>query len=164
MTFTGQLLWASIGYTLAALLGACTARPGRRGVLLIGDGAAQMTVHEPATVVRGNLPAVVVVDNDGYTVERAIHGADQLYNDISRWDWDISRCDWTRVPEFFAAGPGASAVRAETVGELAAALEGAQARPDRFRFIQAVVPRAEILPLLQGLTRALSQASRRPSP
>ena len=156
VTFIGQPLWASIGYTLPALLGACTARPGRRGVLLIGDGAAQMTVQELATVVRGNLPAVVVVvDNDGYTVERAIHGADQPYNDISRWDW-------TRVPELFAAGPGASAVRAETVGELAAALEGAQARPDRFTLIQAVVPRADVPPLLQGLTRALSQANRRP--
>ncbi|HWU06368.1 MAG TPA: hypothetical protein VN520_08300 [Streptomyces sp.] len=28
---------------------------------------------------------------------------------------------------------------------------------------QAVVPRADVPPLLQGLTRALSQASRRPS-
>ena len=46
VTFVGQPLWASIGYTLPALLGACTARPGRRGVLLIGDGAAQLTVQE----------------------------------------------------------------------------------------------------------------------
>ena len=38
VTFVGQPLWASIGYTLPALLGACIAAPGRRGVLLIGDG------------------------------------------------------------------------------------------------------------------------------
>ena len=28
VTFVGQPLWASIGYTIPALLGTCTARPG----------------------------------------------------------------------------------------------------------------------------------------
>ena len=51
VTFVGQPLWASIGYTLPALLGAGLAQPDRRGVLLIGDGAAQLTVQELATVV-----------------------------------------------------------------------------------------------------------------
>ena len=88
VTFVGQPLWASIGYTMPALLGTCAAHPGHRGVLLIGDGAAQMTATELATVLRERIPAVVVVvDNDGYTVERAIHGPDEPYNDIARWDW-----------------------------------------------------------------------------
>ena len=102
--FVGQPLWASIGYTLPALLGACTAQPGRRGVLLIGDGAAQLTVQELATVLQQRLPAVVVVvDNDGYTVERAIHGPDEPYNDITHWDW-------THAPAFFGAdGDGRAA-------------------------------------------------------
>ena len=56
VTFVGQPLWASIGYTLPAMLGACTARPGSRGVLLIGDGAAQMTVQELATLIRLRFP------------------------------------------------------------------------------------------------------------
>ena len=51
VTFVGQPLWASIGYTLPALLGTCTAEPGRRGVLLIGDGAAQLTVQELSTIM-----------------------------------------------------------------------------------------------------------------
>ena len=84
VTFIGQPLWASIGYTVPALLGAMLAAPGRRGVLLVGDGAAQMTVSELSTLLRLRLsPTVVVVDNDGYTVERAIHGPDAPYNDIS---------------------------------------------------------------------------------
>jgi TPP-dependent 2-oxoacid decarboxylase len=100
VTFVGQPLWASIGYTLPALLGACTAQPGRRGILLIGDGAAQLTVQELATVIQQRLPAVVVVvDNDGYTVERAIHGPDEPYNDITHWDW-------THAPAFFGADDG----------------------------------------------------------
>jgi len=44
-------------------------------VRLIGDGAAQFTVQELGTLARERLtPVVVVADNDGYTVERVIHG------------------------------------------------------------------------------------------
>jgi TPP-dependent 2-oxoacid decarboxylase len=50
VTFIGQPLRASIGYTLPALLGACLAVPQRRGILLIGDGAAQMTAQELSTM------------------------------------------------------------------------------------------------------------------
>ena len=44
-------------------------------MLLIGDSAAQFTVQELGTLAREQLiPVVVVADNDGYAVERAIHG------------------------------------------------------------------------------------------
>jgi len=154
VTFVGQPLWASIGYTLPALLGACTAQPGRRGVLLIGDGAAQLTVQELATVLQQRLPAVVVVvDNDGYTVERAIHGPDEPYNDITRWDW-------SHAPAFFGAdGDGrAVAARVRTVGELRAAFADATGHPGRLSLIQAVVPRDDVPELLDTLTRALGRA------
>jgi alpha-keto-acid decarboxylase len=150
VTFVGQPLWASIGYTLPALLGACCAQPGRRGVLLIGDGAAQMTAQELGTVLRLGLPAVVVVvDNDGYTVERAIHGPDEPYNDITRWDWTV-------LPAALGGGERATAVRVGTPGELRAAL--ATARPDGLTLIQAVVPRDDVPDLLATLTRALGTA------
>ena len=123
VTFVGQPLWASIGYTLPALLGVCLAEPGRRGVLLIGDGAAQMTVQELGTVIRHGLtPTVIVVDNDGYTVERAIHGPTQPYNDISRWDW-------TALPAFFGGVASSDARRVSTVGELRAGAGSCRSAP-----------------------------------
>ena len=88
--FIGQPLWASIGYTLPAMIGAAIAAPHRRPVLLIGDGAAQLTVAELGTLIRQRIPAViVVVNNNGYTVERAIHGAEMNYNDIAPWRWTL---------------------------------------------------------------------------
>ena len=155
VTFVGQPLWASIGYTLPALLGACTAQPGRRGVLLIGDGAAQLTVQELATVLQQRLPAVVVVvDNDGYTVERAIHGPDEPYNDITHWDW-------THAPGLLRRrrrrAPRRRPVR--TVGELRAAFADAAGHPERLSLIQAVVPRDDVPELLDTLTRALGHAA-----
>ena len=152
VTFLGQPLWASIGYTLPALLGASLASPGRRAVLLIGDGAAQTTVQELSTVLRLDLAVtVVVVDNDGYTVERAIHGADEPYNDIARWDW-------TALPAAFAPGGNGAAHRAATAQQLAAALEAAAAATG-LSLIQAVVPRMDVPDLLTTLARAASAAN-----
>ena len=151
--FIGQPLWASIGYTLPATLGVCLAQPESRGILLIGDGAAQLTVPELGTIVRAGLaPVVVVVDNGGYTVERAIHGPDEPYNDIARWDW-------TAVPAMFAPDGGATACRVRTVGELRAALTAAREDPTTMAVIQAVVPRDDVPQLLADLTKALGQAN-----
>ncbi len=148
--FMGQPLWASIGFTLPAILGAALAAPQRRPVLLIGDGAAQLTVGELGTLVRQGVPAiVVVVDNDGYTVERAIHGADAAYNDIARWDWvGLSR----------ALG-AASAVRVVTSGELRNALDAARRTDKGVSVIVADVPRDDVPPLLDAIARAAARAN-----
>lgn len=154
VTFLGQPLWASIGYTLPALLGACQAAPGRRGVLLIGDGAAQMTVQELATIARHQLDVlVVVVDNAGYTVERAIHGPRAEYN-------DIAQLDWARLPEVLGAPtPGQ---RVTTDGELAEVLSAAQPRPRGLQLVQAVVGPDDVPPLLATLARQVATANARP--
>ncbi len=155
VVFIGQPLWASIGYTLPALLGASLAEPRRRGVLLIGDGAAQMTVQELSTIFREDLAAVIfVVDNDGYTVERAIHGPDQEYNDIARWDW-------TAAPSFFGPGRTCRTARVVTEDDLDRALREADEAPAVPWIIQVVVPRLDVPPLLADLARAAATANAR---
>jgi alpha-keto-acid decarboxylase len=158
VTFVGQPLWASIGYTLPAMLGACRAAPARRGVLLIGDGAAQMTVQELSTIARSGVQAtVIVLDNDGYTVERAIHGPEQPYNDIAAWDWTAFGAVLAGV------GEAVTAHRARTTGELVTALTEAADAPG-LTLIQAVLPPLDVPPLLAGLARAAAAANtRRPS-
>lgn len=85
--FIVQSLWASIGYTLAAAFGAQIAEPNRRVVLLIGDGAAQLTVQELGSMLRDGLkPVIFLLNNQGYTIERAICGSEQHYNDIAQWN------------------------------------------------------------------------------
>ena len=32
-------------------------------------------------------PIIFVINNDGYTVERLIHGMEETYNDIRMWDY-----------------------------------------------------------------------------
>lgn len=153
VTFIGQPLWASIGYTLPALLGACLAEPHRRGVLLVGDGAAQLTIQELSSLLREGLsPLVVVVDNDGYTVERAIHGEQQPYNDIARWDW-------CALPAALAPHRMSNTRKVTTVGELRDALQLAQTAPHQLTLIQAVVPRMDVPDLLTVLAAAAAAAN-----
>ena len=88
--FIGQPLWGSIGYTMPATLGTQIADKQRRNLLLIGDGSLQLTVQALSTMIREGLkPVIFVVNNDGYTVERKIHGETASYNDINMWDYKM---------------------------------------------------------------------------
>jgi len=62
--FIFQALWASIGYTLAAAFGAQIAEPNRRVVLLIGNGAAQLTAQELGSMLRYGLKPVIFLLNN----------------------------------------------------------------------------------------------------
>lgn len=63
---------------------------GRRTILFIGDGSLQLTLQELATMLRLDLkPIIVVLSNDGYEIERKIHGETAKYNDISHIDHQL---------------------------------------------------------------------------
>ncbi len=86
--FVSQILWASIGYTLPAAIGSAIAAPKRRVLLFIGDGSFQLTAQEVSLIAKYNLNVTIfLINNDGYTIERAIHGPNQPYNDIYMWDY-----------------------------------------------------------------------------
>lgn len=89
-SFLSQVLWGSIGWTTGACLGAAqaAAEQGKRTILFIGDGSLQLTVQEISTMIRvGVKPIIVVLNNDGYSIERFIHGMKRKYNDIQPWVW-----------------------------------------------------------------------------
>ncbi|MFI2241723.1 alpha-keto acid decarboxylase family protein [Streptomyces chrestomyceticus] len=135
--FIGQLIWASIGYGLPALLGAQLADPSRRGLLLVGDGGAQLTVQELGTIGRHRLtPIIVLVNNDGYTIERATHGPRAAYNDIARWRW-------SRMPAALGV-PRPLVLSARTPASLDRALSRAMATTDRLVLIQAYTGRDDV--------------------
>lgn len=143
-----QPLWGSIGYSLPAAFGAQTACPDRRVILIIGDGAAQLTIQEMGSMLRdGQAPVILLLNNDGYTVERAIHGAAQRYNDIASWNW-------TQIPQALNAAQQAECWRVTQAIQLAEVLERL-ARPQRLSFIEVMLPKADLPELLRTVTRAL---------
>jgi len=112
VTHISQVLYGSIGYSVGALQGAALAvseqsssppqPPCRRVILFVGDGSLQLTVQEIATLIRHRLtPIIFVINNNGYTIERMIHGMDAAYNDITPWKF-------TRLLDVFGADPAKS--------------------------------------------------------
>ncbi|EWC46817.1 pyruvate decarboxylase [Drechslerella stenobrocha 248] len=90
VTAISQVLWGSIGYSVGACQGAALAvketDPSRRVILFVGDGSFQLTFNELSTMIRHGLkPIIVLINNDGYTIERMIHGPEESYNDIQSW-------------------------------------------------------------------------------
>lgn len=144
-----QSLWGSIGYSLPAAFGAQIAAPERRAVLLIGDGSLQLTIQELGSIIRDRLNMVIVVlNNEGYTVERAIHGPEQRYNDIAIWNW-------TQLPS--ALGAKENEIRCEQVcspATLTQVLEQVNAEPG-LSFIEVILPKMDIPELLQNITQSL---------
>lgn len=143
-----QPLWGSIGYTLPAAFGAQTSQPDRRVVLVVGDGAAQLTIQELSSMLRDGLhPLILLLNNEGYTVERAIHGAEQRYNDISLWNW-------TQIPQALNLDCQAECWKVTNASQLNDALTRA-ARGDKLMLLEVMLPKMDIPPLLKAVTQAL---------
>lgn len=132
--FVVQTYYAAIGFCTPAALGVALARPGKRPVVLTGDGALQMTAQEISTLIRNRCPAIlVVVNNDGYLIERELH-EDGAYNDIQPWRY-------SRLPAIFdPEGKVSVGVRATSEEELVAALACAREQKDKVHVIEAWLP------------------------
>ncbi len=96
--FLGPAYYASMGFAVPAALGAQSARPDLRPLVLVGDGAFQMTGMELSTIARYGLnPVIIVLNNAGYGTERHIH--DGPFNDVLGWHYH-------RLPEMLGLGRG----------------------------------------------------------
>jgi indolepyruvate decarboxylase len=112
--FLGPAYYASMGFAVPAALGVQMARPELRPLVLVGDGAFQMTGMEISTIIRNGLnPVIVVLNNAGYGTERHIH--DGPFNDLLAWHYH-------KLPEVFGAGV---AFLVETESQLDEALDAA---------------------------------------
>ncbi len=144
--FIAPAYYTSMGFAVPAAVGAQLANPRLRPLVLVGDGAFQMTGMELATVARYGLnPVVVVLNNRGYGTER--HMQDGPYNDV--WPWH-----YHRLPEILGAGRG-FLVRTEQ--DLDQALTEAQRRSDAFCLLDVHLPPLDRSPALDRLAGRLAK-------
>ena len=124
--FLSPAYYTSMGFAVPAALGAKMAQPDHRVIVLVGDGAFQMTGMELSTIVRRGLPAVVIVlDNKGYGTERVIH--EGSFNDINPWRYEL-------LPQVLGGGTG---YEVRTEGDFDAALTKALADDKAMSLIRA---------------------------
>ncbi|MFB5688868.1 alpha-keto acid decarboxylase family protein [Bacillus cereus] len=147
----GQPLWGSIGYTLPALLGTQLANLSRRNILIIGDGSFQVTAQELSTILRQNLkPIIFLINNNGYTVERAIHGQNQPYNDIQMWDYN-------KLSMVFGAEEKSLTFKVENESELAEVLTNITFNKNQLIFIEVIMSQSDQPELLAKLGKRFGQ-------
>src|ERR1051325_7902757 len=138
--FLSPAYYTSMGFAVPACVGAQLANPKLRPLVLVGDGAFQMTGMELATVARYKLnPVVVVLNNFGYGTERYMQ--DGPYNDV--WPWRYSR-----LPEILGAGRGWVV---ETEQELDRALIEAEHWKEGFCLLEARLSPRDRSPALERL-------------
>jgi indolepyruvate decarboxylase len=98
--FLSPAYYTSMGFSVPAALGACSARPQHRVLVICGDGAFQMTGNEMATLIHhGHSPVILVLDNHGYGTERFLQAGDWKYNEIPVWRY-------SKLTEVFGGGQG----------------------------------------------------------
>jgi acetolactate synthase-1/2/3 large subunit len=130
---------STMGWSCGAVIGGKIARPERRAVALVGDGAFLMNGTEVNTAARHRVGAVYVVLQDD-ALGMVAHG-EQLQTGHPLGDGYYS----LGAPDLvaFADALGADAWRVDRPGELQAALSGALVAADRERKPQVVVVRID---------------------
>ncbi|WP_314348434.1 alpha-keto acid decarboxylase family protein [Mammaliicoccus vitulinus] len=150
-TFIGQPLWGSIGYTLPATIGTQMSDLYRRNILLIGDGSLQLTAQDISTMIREDLkPVIFVINNDGYTVERKIHGENQPYNDIHMWDYKL-------LPAVFGGKDKVAVHDVETSEDLKKVFLQIDKEPNQMHFIEVKMGASDAPEKLDAIGKAFSK-------
>jgi TPP-dependent 2-oxoacid decarboxylase len=96
--FLSAAYYCSMGFAVPAAIGAQLANPMLRPIVIVGDGAFQMTGMEISTISRFALnPMIIVLNNGGYGTERPM--LDGPFNDVLSWNY-------YRIPEIISHGKG----------------------------------------------------------
>ncbi|QDZ23792.1 pyruvate decarboxylase [Chloropicon primus] len=154
-----QMQYGSIGWSVGATLGMSTALKDERRVLaLIGDGSFQMTAQDVSSMVRfGANPLIILINNDGYTIEVEIH--DGPYNNILQWDY-------CKMVDAVSNGQTAFTykVTTETEAEEALRLACSKERSKHLNFIECMIDRDDCSKeLLEWGSRVAAANGRPPS-
>ncbi|MBV9851114.1 MAG: alpha-keto acid decarboxylase family protein [Armatimonadetes bacterium] len=144
--FLSPAYYTTMGFAVPAALGAGVAAPTLRPLVLVGDGAFQMTGTELSTCVRyGQSPIVVILNNRGYSTEREM--LDGPFNDIAEWRYE-------RVCDLVGGGVGHVA---DTHGAVADALEAALDDPRHMHVLNVRLDPADRSPAMRRLAGRLAR-------
>lgn len=148
--FISPAYYTSMGFAVPAAVGVQVANRDLRPIVLVGDGAFQMTCNELSTAVRHAFnPIVIVLNNKGYTTERFL--LDGPFNDILNWNYH-------RLPDLLGEGWG---FEVHTVGDLKQSLQAALANRDAFSLLNVHLQPDDISPALKRLAARMQKTIRK---
>lgn len=144
--YINQLLWASIGYSIGAAVGAAFADRSRKVYLFVGDGSFQLTFQEISVFIRQGLtPVIFLLNNDGYLTEKLIHGNQRKYNNFQMWDYSKTlgyfggHLEINRIDNGKPSDIGLE-TKVTTRQEFEDAMKTVGEQPDKIHFLEVVMP------------------------
>jgi indolepyruvate decarboxylase len=144
--FLSPAYYTSMGFAIPAALGASCADPTLRPIVLVGDGAFQMTGTELSTCVRyGQAPIVIILNNHGYSTEREI--LEGPFNDIHEWQYE-------RICDLVGGGVGS---RVLTQQDFERRVAAALADPTQVHVLNVLLNPADRSPGMVRLARRLGK-------
>ena len=144
--FMSPAYYTTMGFAVPAAVGAGFADPALRPVVLVGDGAFQMTGTELSTCVRyGQTPIIIILNNRGYSTEREI--LDGPFNDVHEWHYE-------RICDLVG---GAVPHRVTTHGGLIQALEAAFSDRSHMHVLNVVLDPADRSAAMMRLAHRLAK-------
>lgn len=145
--FLSPAYYTSMGFSIPAALGVHVANNENRAIVIVGDGAFQMTGMELSTIVRNKFPTVVILlDNHGYGTERFLHAGQWEYNEIHAWNYH-------KLPEVLGGGTG---YEVRTEGEFDEALSAAWKDLSGMSLIQVHIDESDSSIALRRLAERMS--------
>ena len=144
--FLSPAYYTSMGFAIPAALGVQVANEKLRPIVLVGDGAFQMTCLELSSILRHSFnPIVIVLNNKGYTTERFLQ--EGPFNDILNWNYH-------RIPDLLGGGWG---FEVRTENELDQALNASLSNQETFSLLNVHLQPNDISPALKRLAERMSQ-------
>ena len=145
--FIALAYYTSMGFAVPAAIGAQLGRPTARPLVIVGDGAFQMT----GTELFNDYSLPTESDCSNFKQPRIRYRPPPLlrapFNDIENWNY-------THVPELFGTG---RAFAARTEGEFDTAMKAALAETQHFVLIEAKLDKLDISPSLMQLAEQVSK-------
>jgi indolepyruvate decarboxylase len=150
--FLAPAYYCSLGFSVPAAIGVAMAAPKLRPLVLVGDGAFQMTGSEISHAVKyGCNPIIVLLNNTRWEMLQAFF-PDARYNETVAWPF-------AKLAELW----GGRGIRAFTPHQFREALATADDE-HRFTLIEVGLMQGDVSPILRGFVEAFKKRVYTPSP
>jgi len=149
--FLSPAYYASLGFAVPASIGAQLADRTLRALVIVGDGAFQMTGMELSTTIRYGLNPIVVVLNNGIylTEQLMLEGA---FNNLQPWNY-------SNIPQVIGGGRG---FHIETEDQFNNAISEALNFRNSFSILDVHLDRNGRSPALDRLTKNIARRFHHP--
>lgn len=145
-TFLSPAYYLSMGFAIPGAVGAQCADPARRPIVMVGDGAFQMTGMELLTMAKLRLnPIIILFNNTIYATLKYCEPPKTMQ------EHKIPTMDYAKIAEIM----GGKGITVKTVGDFKSGLQIAKGIKDTFTLLDVRIDEHDISPALKTFGQSL---------